>query len=479
MYSQNAPAMKGYFYACPWSSQAWLLPTSARRSQPIEKLAQLPGTVFGARSLRRRRSRLCSLAWRCPFPSLRDRDRCPPNRSGQSLGNRDSTGRHDVRCPTESLSLLYLNPPYDWEAGSSNNQRLESVFLEHTYRWLKPGGVLVFVIPQLRLAKCARLLSEEFQDLGIYRLTEPVCPEYKQIVVLGTRRKRHATLTDSALIEKARWLEGLATKPHLEPLGEYPETRYEVPCSGPLVLTHVGIPLDEVEDLLLDSAAYRQASRIFLPKQRDVRGRPLTPLHGGHVGLLCTAGMLNGIFDEGEGVPIFHWFAQFARQEHASRDDLWLSGVRVLKHGIFGRLHTCNNVAIVSPPKSEASRDRAMLRAGTRTVKLVLTPIIFRASLSKTKASTECQNRLGPGGTVIAIESEPEPRTFWITRNLILMTSVSMSIRCTSVRIISRRRCQSALTNSGPMAPASSRSRFACSRADFCTLISLAGRAQG
>src|SRR5713101_552254 len=71
----------------------------------------------------------------------------------------------DVRCQAEAVSLLYLNPPHDWEAGESNNQRLESVFLEHTYRWLKPTGVLVFVIPQLRLTKCARLLSEQFTDL--------------------------------------------------------------------------------------------------------------------------------------------------------------------------------------------------------------------------------------------------------------------------------------------------------------------------
>ena len=81
----------------------------------------------------------------------------------------------DVRCPPEAVSLLYLNPPYDWEAGESNNQRLESVFLEHTYRWLKVGGVLLFVIPQMRLAKCARLLSEQFADLRVLRLTEPAC----------------------------------------------------------------------------------------------------------------------------------------------------------------------------------------------------------------------------------------------------------------------------------------------------------------
>jgi SAM-dependent methyltransferase len=213
----------------------------------------------------------------------------------------------DVRCPAETVSLLYLNPPYDWEAGSTNNQRLEAVFLDHIYRWLKPGGVLLFVIPLPRLAKCARLLSEEFQDLRVFRLTESACLQFKQIVVLGTRRKRHARLTDSALLECVRWLEGLALKPDLEPVTKSADFRYVVPRSEPLIMTHIGVPLDEVEDLLLESAAYRQASRILLPKQRDVRGRPLTPLHGGHVGLLCTAGMLNGIFGEGEERHIAHW----------------------------------------------------------------------------------------------------------------------------------------------------------------------------
>jgi uncharacterized methyltransferase DUF6094 len=213
----------------------------------------------------------------------------------------------DVRCPADSISLLYLNPPYDLELGPTNNQRLELVFLEHTYRWLKPGGVLVFVIPQPQLKPCARILSEHFADLSIYRLTEPVSVQYKQVAVLGRRRKRHQHLRDSDLLESVRWLETLAWKPDLADLTDGPAVVYEVPPSGPGVLTNTGIPLDEVEDLSLDSAAYRQASRILLPKQRDVRGRPLTPLHGGHVGLLCTAGMLNGIFGEGENRHIAHW----------------------------------------------------------------------------------------------------------------------------------------------------------------------------
>ena len=106
----------------------------------------------------------------------------------------------DVRCPGESVSLLYLNPPYDLEMGQTNNQRLELLFLEHTYRWLKPGGVLIFVIPQPQLKPCARILGEYFGDLAVYRLTEPASVLYKQVAVIGRRRKRQQYLCDSDLL---------------------------------------------------------------------------------------------------------------------------------------------------------------------------------------------------------------------------------------------------------------------------------------
>lgn len=213
----------------------------------------------------------------------------------------------DVRCQAETVSLLYLNPPYDWESGESNNQRLEHVFLEHTFRWLKPTGVLVFVIPQQRLTKCARLLAEHFTDIQVLRLTEPESVQFQQIVVFGKRRRRNARLSDADLNRDTRFLESLAMRKEIEGLTDSPGVNYEVPPSGPVVLTNTGLALDELEDLLLDSVAYRQAARVFLPKLGYARGRPLTPLHGGHVGLLCTAGMLNGVFGEGEARHIAHW----------------------------------------------------------------------------------------------------------------------------------------------------------------------------
>jgi hypothetical protein len=213
----------------------------------------------------------------------------------------------DVRCPLESISLLYLNPPYDWEAGQSGNQRLELVFLEHTYRWLKPEGVLVFVIPQGRLKPCARLLADHFKNVRVYRLGNPDCVRFKQIAVLAARRKRTERLDDRALVQTERYLEGLSTQDELPDPTEEAEATYSIPASGPTELTNSGIPLDEVEDLLVRSSAYRQVRRVLIHEQSNVRGRPLTPLHGGHVGLLCTAGLLNGVFGENEQRHIAFW----------------------------------------------------------------------------------------------------------------------------------------------------------------------------
>lgn len=213
----------------------------------------------------------------------------------------------DVRCTAESVSLIYLNPPYDWEYGEGKNERLELIFLQHTYRWLNCEGVLVFVIPQPRIQPCARLLAEHFRDIRVYRLTAPESVRFKQVAILAVRRKRHDRPRDSALTEAVRYLERVAVQDQIAELGDVPEVAYQVPSSGPLQLTNTGLPLDQIEDLLLQSAAYRQAARVQIREQRDVGGRPLTPLHGGHVGLLCTAGMLNGVFGKDEFLHIAHW----------------------------------------------------------------------------------------------------------------------------------------------------------------------------
>src|SRR5579864_1406482 len=226
----------------------------------------------------------------------------------------------EVQCRVDSLSFLYLNPPYDFEVGKTDNQRMELVFLRHTGRWLKPGGVLFFVIPKTQLSRCARTLAEHFEQIRVYRLTDPDSVKFNQIAVLAIRRSRERRLRDQDLESCTSQIEAIS-ETELGPLTDMPEYRYSIPESEPPVFVYKGLPLDEIEDKLVESSAYRQIKRILLREHGAVHGRPLTPLHGGHVGLLCTAGMLNGVFGQGELRHVAHWQSRKYTQTWNEEDE--------------------------------------------------------------------------------------------------------------------------------------------------------------
>ncbi len=214
----------------------------------------------------------------------------------------------EVHCPAESISLLYLNPPYDFEVGSFDNQRFEELFLRYTCRWLRRSGVLVFIIRRRQLIRCSGLLAEYFTSIRVYRLTSPECVQYHQVAILASRRNSRQTENDRQHRATVAHLIKLADDTTEVPtLGDGPDALYEIPASGPAELRYRGIPLDAVEDLLPISSAYRQASRLLLRQPTPLRGRPITQLHGGHVALLAASGALNGVFGQGPDRHMANW----------------------------------------------------------------------------------------------------------------------------------------------------------------------------
>jgi hypothetical protein len=212
----------------------------------------------------------------------------------------------DTVVQAESFSLLYLNPPYDSEIGSVANNRLERLFLEHTYRWLVTDGVLVMVIPFERLHECSGVLSSHFVNLNVFRMTDKDSVQFRQIAVFGVRRN----VRGAAVEHNKRQLESISpygSFGELLELGPNACEPYEVPASDEATLSYRGLPYDSLEDLLPQSSAWRQAVPFLVPGGDLAKGNPITPLHGGHVGLLCTAGLLNGTFGEGTDRHIARW----------------------------------------------------------------------------------------------------------------------------------------------------------------------------
>lgn len=206
----------------------------------------------------------------------------------------------------ESFSLLYLNPPYDSEIGSIGNRRMEAVFLEHTYRWLRMEGILILIIPFERLHDCTGILSSHFTNLKVFRMTDPNSVQYRQIAVFGVRQE----VRGAAIENNKRQLQSISLYGSFLELADLQPgacAPYSVPPSKEATLNYRGLPYDLLEDLLPQSDAWKQAVPLLMPREDVATGRPITPLHGGHVGLLCTAGLLNGVFGDGENRHIARW----------------------------------------------------------------------------------------------------------------------------------------------------------------------------
>ena len=101
--------------------------------------------------------------------------------------------------------------------------------------------------------------------------------------MFGRRKKTHLRGDPKGADELLR----IAYKLHLLPaLNQDVAGRYAIPPSSPVTIAYAGLPLDVVEDALQRSVAMQNARGILVRKQQKMTGRPVTPLHKGHVGTI-------------------------------------------------------------------------------------------------------------------------------------------------------------------------------------------------
>jgi hypothetical protein len=122
---------------------------------------------------------------------------------------------------------------------------MEYLFLEHTFRWLVEGGVLLMVVPQERLDAAIPLLAGNFTCLRVYRLTDPEAERFDQVALFGVRKRmrdEHYDRNRAALLEMV-WRREMPTLTGAE-------APYTVPPGSPARLVYRGLPLDAIEDLM-------------------------------------------------------------------------------------------------------------------------------------------------------------------------------------------------------------------------------------
>lgn len=192
----------------------------------------------------------------------------------------------------ESFHLMFLNPPYLSVLNESGSRaRHEKRFLIESIPHLLYGGLLLYVIPYYRLtADICRVLCDNFENITVWRFTDGEFKKYKQVVVMGTRKRRETVPQD------IEWLEQYAAYPDRIPvLTELTSPRYTLPAQPTEVRVFKGERFNqkELEQQLRRSDSFRQ----FMARSQLDSGvkHPLLPLSISQIGLIGGSGMINGL----------------------------------------------------------------------------------------------------------------------------------------------------------------------------------------
>lgn len=205
----------------------------------------------------------------------------------------------NVRLANGGWSGVWLNPPYD---ADQEHGRLEHGFLVNLSRALCPGGVLVYLVPQRRLAVSARYLAAHFRDHACYRFPNPEFAPFHQVVLLAAKRSQPTP--DQAAQERiACWADAV-----LPALPDAPEglPTYRLPAlsAAPVMFGTLAFDPGEAAKEARRAGAWTQprlTEQLWPAEATPIS--PLMPLRKGHLALLIAAGMLdNVVLRDGEHV---------------------------------------------------------------------------------------------------------------------------------------------------------------------------------
>ena len=211
----------------------------------------------------------------------------------------------------EAITLLFLNPPYEYDQHDSH-KRMELEFIKSTTNKLIRGGLLVYIIPQhiLALQEIARMLVGHYEALSVYRFPDGLFEKFKQIIVLAYRRKAYKTPTEK---EMSNFLE--LAKSEIEPIPALEEPTYQLfpapernPSGKPILFKRMDWEPEEIAEASVSQGA--RTTKEWLDLINPKRGlaeltRPVMPLKKGHIAMLMASGMMGTVHLKDEvGKPI-------------------------------------------------------------------------------------------------------------------------------------------------------------------------------
>ena len=200
-----------------------------------------------------------------------------------------------VRARPASFSILYLNPPYDFDA---EDGRTELSFLKHTLPYLAAGGLLLFLVPQKRITtRIARVLSAYFEDLKVRKFLADEFQAFGQIVIVGLKKARAEINGDV--------LAGLTQIHFMDLPGMHrKEFSFTVPAvDKDFFIRSSEFGPDELTEELKTSPLWKEPALGLIAEEEQIGPaiQPLMPPRKAHLAMLIAAGLINNQILEANG----------------------------------------------------------------------------------------------------------------------------------------------------------------------------------
>jgi len=205
-----------------------------------------------------------------------------------------------VRASHHAFQVILLNPPYDFAEGEG--RRTEFQFLRDVTKYLQPGGLLIYLVPQYRVdPRMAGFLATAYESIRTYRFPDPEYAQFRQAVIIGIAKKESTRDEPGALALLQQCRASLPVLPeNMDDTAKYrvPEPIENLNGSGKSFFfrgTEIN-PNEALAEAIADGAWKTNEWQEWLKPKHDLTAfRPLMPLKKGHLAMLIAAGLMQNL----------------------------------------------------------------------------------------------------------------------------------------------------------------------------------------
>lgn len=178
--------------------------------------------------------------------------------------------------------------------------KYEKEFILNVNKYLRPNGIMMFVIPYYRMHKdICEHIAKYYRNVKVVKSVGAYWQEKKYIYIYG--QKSDSKVMDQDIYEKLRACMNPDSieefNPHMELGFNLPKTHIPIDLFKGSVLD-----MEELHDIVNHSGALDAFFETqTVEKVGESSTRPLLPFNIGQLGLVLTSGCLDGIIDEGDG----------------------------------------------------------------------------------------------------------------------------------------------------------------------------------